>query len=258
MPPDKTLPEASNPDHERYMVYGRTEILLLLRRLAERRAAVTAYFARTQGSAVVELLAVDGGSDTVILDVPGDPHAHRAMLAADGLLFVAFIDQVKVQFRARSARAITHDDAPALAVALPEALMRLQRRDFYRIRIPATDSTTCTVPYAGEHARLGDPVYFAKLRVFDISLSGMSLVVQQERQLPSVGKQLDHCMLDLPSVGRFEVSLQVRRITPMLRQLPARLVGCRFAILPPQGRQWIQRYIHRLGGGQLRQAADGD
>ncbi len=48
--------------------------------------------------------------------------------------FVTFLDQIKVQFNALRIEMTSFGGKPALRARLPDSLMRLQRRNFYRVR----------------------------------------------------------------------------------------------------------------------------
>jgi c-di-GMP-binding flagellar brake protein YcgR len=242
------FPEPDSPSLEPFMVYARVEIIALLQALGAHGVLTTVYFDRHAGFAVTALLAVNPDFEEVVFDIPGDPAAARRLLAADELVFVAFVESVKLQFTATRAEATLHEDKPAFRVRLPEAALRLQRRDFFRVRAPLGKPPVCLVPYSE------DGKQYERLRLLDISIGGMALVSYPERfELPA-GKVIGDCYLDLPGVGSVGVSMEVCHVDAMPRDEKARRCGCRFVDMAPQARMMLQRYVNKLDAEQRKAA----
>jgi len=242
------FPEPDSPELAPYTVYSRVEIVALLRKLAEGATLVTVYFDQAADFAVTVLLDVNPEFEEVIFDCASQPAIQRRLLAADSLTCVAFVDHIKLQFGARKAEATTHDDKPAFRVRLPEQVLRLQRRDFFRVRAPVSRPAHCLVPFSDDRKQ------YEKLRLLDISIGGVAVVAYPEKFDPSVGQRIDDCFLDLPGVGSVGVSLKVRHVAA-LRDGKSRAVGCEFVDLAPPARNLIQRFVNRLDAEQRKVSA---
>lgn len=242
------FPEPDSPELAPFTVFARVEIESLLRRLADTGTLVTVYFDENAGFAVTVLLAVNPQFEEVVFDCASDPAVQRRLLAAQSLTCVAFVDHIKLQFGARGAEATTHDGKPAFRVRLPEQLLRLQRRDFFRVKAPLSRPAQCLVPY-GE-----DQKQYEKLRLLDISIGGVAVIAYPEKFDPSVGQRIEECFLDLPAIGSVGVHLKVRHLAP-LRDGKSRAVGCEFVDLAPAARTMIQRYVNRLDAEQRKLSA---
>jgi c-di-GMP-binding flagellar brake protein YcgR len=231
------FPEADSPALEPFMVYARVEIIALLRSLGNRGVLTNVYFDDNAGFAVTALLALNPDFEEIVFDVPVDDLARRRLLAADELVFVAFVDSVKLQFTAHKAEAMVHEDKPAFRVRLPERALRLQRRDSFRVRTPIGKPAFCLVPYPD------DAKQYERLKLLDISIGGMALVSYPEHfELPE-GGLIQACYLDLPGVGSVSVSMKVRHI------------DCEFLDMAPQARMMLQRYVNKLDAEQRKAAA---
>ena len=234
------FPEPESPELERFAVYSRVEIAAMLRNLAEEGVLLTAYFDGDPGFLVTVVLAVNGDFEEVILDSAVDPIAQKRLLASKHIVFVGFLDHIKVQFVARLAEATEHEERPAFRIRLPEMLLRLQRRDFFRVRPPMSKPAKCLVPY-GE-----DGKQYESLRVLDLSVGGMAVMTYPQKfELPT-GKLIENCYLDLPGVGSIGVSLTVRHVDPVPKDEKARRCGCEFVEMPPASRVMLQRYINQI------------
>jgi flagellar brake protein len=243
------FPEPESPELEPFMEYARVEIVSLLRSLGEHGVLTTVYFDRNSGFAVTALLAVNPEFEEVVFDTPSDGLALKRILDADELVFVAFVDAIKLQFTARRAEQTLHEGKPAIRVRLPDRALRLQRRDFFRVRTPVGRPAFCLVPYPE------DGKQYERLKLLDISIGGMALVSYPERfDLPE-GHLIDDCYLDLPGVGSVAVSMKVRHVVCMQRDEKARRCGCEFVNMAPQARMMLQRYVNKLDAEQRKAAA---
>ncbi len=241
------FPEPESPELERFRVYARVEIVALLARLRDQRVQMTAYFDDAPGFALTLPLSVDEEEDAVVFDALADAEARARLLASRRIVFVGFLDHVKVQFSADTATSCDFEDGPAFQVPLPESLLRLQRRDFFRVAPPSSRPATCLVPY-GE-----DGKQYEKLRVLDLSVGGTALLTYPEKfELPT-GQVIENCTLDLPGVGSVAASVIVRQVSAVKRDDNARRAGCEFIDMAPQARMLLQRYVNRIEA-ELRKA----
>ncbi len=242
------FPEPESPDLERFTVYSRAEIVRLLNRLRDEGVLVTAYFDQEPGFVVTALLAVNEEFEEVVFDCAAEAVAQKRLLASKRIVFVAFLDHVKVQFTASLAQATCHQNRPAFRVRMPQQLVRLQRREFFRVHPPLSKPAKCLVPY-GEEAR-----QYESLRVLDLSVGGLAVLTYPEKfELPP-GKVVDDCLLDLPGVGSVAVRLMVRHVDRVRCDERARRCGCEFVDMAPQARVMLQRYVNRLDAESRRTA----
>jgi c-di-GMP-binding flagellar brake protein YcgR len=245
------FPEAESPDLARYTLYARAEIVALLKQLLNDGTLITAYFGSASDFALTRLLEIRPKSDQVIFDCGNDPATQRRLLAAEHLTMVAFLSSVKVQFSATGAVAATHDDRPAFAIATPGEMLRLQRRDAFRVRTPAVRSPTVLVPHSA------GSVQFEALRVIDLSISGLAVLSYPEKFDFAAGTTVAGCHLNLEGAGSVPVNLVVRHIDPLAPNAKERRCGCEFVNLSPQAHMQVQRYVNVIEAGQRRAAAAG-
>lgn len=242
------FPEPDSPDLAPYTVYSRVEIVALLQSIGRPGTLTTVYFDQQASFAVIALLAVNPEFEEVVFDNASDELAQRRLLGAESLTFVAFVDHIKIQFSARKAEPTMFEGRPAFRVRLPEQLLRLQRRDFFRVRTPITRPAHCLVPY-GEGSK-----QYEKLRLLDISVGGMAVLARPEKFELPVGARIEECFLDLPGIGSVGVSLEVRHLANPSHDDQARSVGCEFVDITPLARTLIQRYVNKLDAEHRRLA----
>jgi c-di-GMP-binding flagellar brake protein YcgR len=233
---DTEAPLEQVGDDERYRVHARVEIVALLRAVAAHREIVTVQFGGGSDFVVSAVLAVHPEGGEVVLDYGADQAAMQRLLRAPRLRVTTQLDHVRIHFQADAAQALWFDGGTAFRVPLPDSVLRLQRRDAYRLKIPLGRPLLCVVP-AGS-----DADERMTLRVRDISVDGVGLTDFPKAYRVSAGMAWSRCRIDLPDLGALIGDLEVMHTT----EADVRRCGCRFRRLPFPMATLIQRYITRV------------
>jgi c-di-GMP-binding flagellar brake protein YcgR len=241
------FPESESPELERFWLYSKFEIDALIARLCDDRVPMTVYWGRDGECAVTQIMKVDAVLNEVHFDLPNQPQLQLRLLEAGDLVCVAFAESVKLQFTIAAPRRSSDSGYPAFLCGFPERVLRLQRREYYRVRTPESLAASCLVPYSG------DRVQYESLRVLDLSVGGLAMLAYPRHFDPSETTVIDRCYLDLPGVGTVTVRLRVAHVETSVDG-KARRCGCEFVDLSPQARMMLQRYVHRI---DLEQRARG-
>lgn len=238
---DATGPEPDSPDIENFQVYSRIEILSLLHALKERRVLVTLYFSRGEDFLVTNILSVNPEFEELVLDTGSDAARNQRLLASQRIVAVAFIDKIKVQFSAPRAERTVISGRDAIRIRLPDSVLRLQRRDFFRVSTAIVRPTRCSA------ASPDDPTQRLEMTVVDISSGGVGLVVEVKQLRAVPGLQLKEFRLDLGEMGIIEGTLEVRHVSEAGRGFGSRhRLGCEFTGIPGTMGALLQRYVTAL------------
>ncbi|MBX9629898.1 MAG: flagellar brake protein [Burkholderiales bacterium] len=231
---------ASDEDDDRFLIRSRVEVAFILKAVMQAGEIVTAYFHDGKDFAITALLAVDGNAGFVILDASKELAANRRLLSSDRISFVTSQDRVKIQFEVGSVTAIEFENRPALRIALPQSLLKFQRREYYRVETPVAKPLKCVVAQPDAPS--------LTLTVVDISLGGVCVTGYPEAVKFEPGTTFEQCRIDLPEVGMLTTTLQVRNTfeVPLRNGMVNRRAGCMFFKLPPASEAMVQRYIIRL------------
>jgi c-di-GMP-binding flagellar brake protein YcgR len=244
---DIAIPVPPGTDFENCLVHSHVEILGLLRDIANKRALLTIHFNEGAEFIVTSLLAVNPDFEEVVIDCGADRRANAHLLEASRLTVVTFLDHIKIQFVTGRAQETTYQGHPAFRIRVPESMLRLQRRNYYRVKVPLGRPVLCRVPRADHPGRHLD------LKVLDISVGGIALLTVPETFDREVGQLVEECRVTLPEHGDFHVSLEVRN-SEMLAEGPKqnlKRLGCQFIALPGTVTGQIQRYILQIERGRL-------
>jgi c-di-GMP-binding flagellar brake protein YcgR len=226
-----------------YEVGSRREVLALLRNISDKKQLVRMAVQDSADVAVTAILEVDGDADTVLLDRPADQEQVQRLLAGTTLSFETSLDKIRIFFSADRVQPALHQGQPALKMRVPASVIRLQRREFYRMPTPLTNPVRVTIPLPPE---LGDGV--AVFPLADISVGGIAIIDNQFVLGDTIGKNYPECRIELPDLGNVTTGLQIRNShdLTMLNDKTNRRLGCQFIDMGRGSAAAVQRYITKL------------
>lgn len=224
-------------DLARYLVHDEREIFLLLRHLLDGRSLINAHSATTNDAFLTALLAVQPDPPRLMVDVSPDAALNERLLQAGALDCHTQLDKVRIQFRVDVLGTDHWKDSPAFSTALPHQLLRLQRRELYRLQTPMTHPLNCSLP-------LPDGKQL-KLRIIDISGGGVAIAVPPSEHSLAPGDEFPGCCIELPNKLLIVARLIVRNLFRLTTHQGVEMLraGCELAELPPGADEAIQRYI---------------
>jgi flagellar brake protein len=227
-------------DLEQFLLYGKDEIRQILRAIAEHGELVTLYFGGANDFLLTSVIAV--GAESAILDYGSREEVNRRLLNSNRLVFATTRDKIKVQWNSTRIWRVTHDGKPAFSIALPSSLLRLQRREYYRLTAPIAKPLRCQVP-AGEP--LAKKFEFS---VVDLSLGGVALNGPVKEAKFEVGNSYKDCEIHLPETGALVATIVVANLYEVTLRNGNTAIrsGCRFVDLRGKMMMLLQRYINRL------------
>ena len=136
------------------------------------------------------------------------------------------------------------DGRPAFSAKLPESVMRLQRREYFRLSLPVTRPLKCSLTFTPKE---GKPTKMECL-VADVSGGGLGLVGLPADLPIELGLVLTDVKMDLPEVGMISGRLQVCSVIQSTNRLgiATKRAGCEFVNLPGPMMTLLQRYIIKI------------
>jgi c-di-GMP-binding flagellar brake protein YcgR len=245
-PPNPTtqqsLPILEAGEYDKYMLRTPGEVLMVLRGLRDHKSQITVFFNEGQGMLLTMLVEIL--QDRLVLDVGPDEDINRRAAAAGRHYCVALLDKVRIQFLLGDFTLISHDNRPAFLCDLPKELLRLQRREFYRLTTPVARPLKCSIPLP--LARGGENLYDAT--IFDISGGGIGITAPPDDVPFAPQQQVHNCRIELPEVGVVTCTIKVCSVFNITLKSGTRVkrAGCEFVNLPGQQAALIQRYINKV------------
>ena len=231
---------ASVENLDRFIVKSKSEILYILNGLMKCAELMTVHFNQGQDMMLTTLLCASLKNDELIFDWGGSEKTNLRLLNAERHVFVVAPEGIKIQFSTRQVRQIDFGGEKAFKTNLPDEIIRLQRREYYRAKLPASGRLLTSFLLHGEDKRL--PLH-------DISIEGVGLIMARNDLHMAIGDVLTHFSLDLPGLESKNLSLEVRhftRVTP-IRGQPYTRIGCLVTgDRKASDEAKIQRYLIRI------------
>jgi len=241
---------ADNPtaaDHEslksRYAIHSRSEILALLRAIMQRKPLVNLDLRNSRQIIVTSVIGVESAQNRILLDVARGDALNRELLSGKGAEFITQLDGVSISFPTGSVSLVDFEKLPALAVAIPDSVVRLQRREHFRVQLPIARPVKCMVPAFNQTDR--EPI---TTHVLDIGCGGVALADVAGRIGIDTGRILERCRLLLPDLDPVTTALEIRNAAQIRRPngtFQTRL-GCRFVDLPNDAAAMLQRFVIKI------------
>ena len=230
---------------DRFRITGSKPVAFLLAGFAKAREAFSVHFQHGEEMFLTTLLDVQADKKRLVFDCSGSQEANRRILAAEKVSFSGRPGGVPVQFSSSAVSETTFEGGKAFAVALPEFVVRLQRREYFRIETPRVNPLIL-------FARMPDGGLL-KLAAHDISVSGIGLDATELPEGFEIGLFLPNCHFALPGESReLFFSATVRNFHQHTSRSGAVFwrIGLQFKDLPLGDENRIQRYITQIERGR--------
>lgn len=231
--------------YSKYMLSAPLDILFILRSMHKRGCMATAYFNHGKSFFLTWIISIGRDEKSIILDLGSDKETNREALKADRLILSANLDSVKIQFALNGLRETTYEGEPAFLATIPDKLLRLQRREYFRLETSLTNPVRCEVFPTGEDGS----AQAMNLVLLDISGGGLSLMAPSEAaDYFKTGTLLSNCRLQIPEESVIQVNLCVRSAFSMMSRKGSEYfrVGCEYINLSGARLNMIQRYITKV------------
>jgi c-di-GMP-binding flagellar brake protein YcgR len=224
----------------RCTLHSRAEILFQLRAIQKRKALVNLDMPGSRQIVVTSVLAINETNNTVILDSARGDALNRELLSGKGAEFVTQLDGVSISFDTGPVTLCEYQKLPALRIAMPRTMVRLQRREHFRVPMPLANPVKCIVPSSSPDDP--DPIV---AHIVDIGCGGVAIAEAGGRLGPETGRILANCKLLLPESDAIVTTLEVRNSAQIRLHNGAfqTRLGCKFIDLPNDMAARLQRFV---------------
>lgn len=226
-------------EHEKYWISQPLEIEHILRELRRLDSPVSIYAEPGGASALSRVIDVDGNTRTFLLDYGPDAAINEHIVQSRSLTLVTNHEGIQIQFSIPKPLKVGYQGRHAWRIPLPDRLLRLQRRESYRLCTSLAHPIRCQIPTT---------TGLLETTLLDISLGGVAILAYEGGRLLEAGLVIQGCRIALPDeVGELGCNLRIVN-TFDIRLRNGRLshrAGCEFVNLPASAETQIQRFILR-------------
>lgn len=231
-------------DYDRFRVEDGLEVMDLLRRSLASRAMCSVRAAGRPETYLSPLRAVADDGEAV-LDPPRALVIERALVPGSVAAIDLRLSECRVSFETRVAQLGQIDGRSLLRLERPAALVRVQKRETFRVQVPEQLGVRVTLDAS-------DPA-LESLSLHDLCVQGASVTVKGgARERFWAGKMFGRARLTMPDGTEWATGVRVIHTGVMRRQADGEelRVGVQF-VNPPAGLESaVARIVGRIARGQ--------
>jgi c-di-GMP-binding flagellar brake protein YcgR len=238
-----TLPNFGTENQSPYQVDSRREIIAILKGFKDKNQLISMMINQGSEIFITSVLEIDDINNAVIIDSSPSDEANKRIAESASVYFEGLLDRISIQFSSSRLIRTIYDKRPALQMSIPLNLIRLQRREFYRINTPITQPIRAKISTEID----GDPVQL-HFPLVDISCGGIAILDEKRLLNVDMMQRYTQCQIDLPTVGIIDLTLEIRNSQDLtlLNGKTNRRIGCAFVNLSSRDLASVQRYIMKL------------
>lgn len=232
----------SGGDDNQYLVHSKKEIQYTLHAIGQKANLAALYYGSDNSSILTTIL--DATSDGVWLDAEINESERVRILHSPKLSVVTSHNSIKIQFSSEDVELDSYEGSRAFLFPLPRTMLRLQRREYFRLIAPAKNPLRCTIPVQFNTTSINN----RKVNILDISVGGIALVCEEYDVDLQPGKTYPNCNIELPEVGTLTATLHIRNSFQITSAdgKDIRRAGCEFVGLDARMELLLQQYISRM------------
>jgi len=233
-----TIEKLRDGEESKFLIKSPKEIQLTLHALAQKKTVTVVYFENGERFFKTVLLAANDKG--IWLDVGPNEADNNLLVNSDNITFVTTHHGAKVQFVCHQVQVAIYAAHPAFYFPLPRQMLRLQRRDYYRLNTSSDAPLKCIIP----PATVKSPRRH-EITIMDISVGGIALVCKESSVNLTAGEVYPDCSIELPGIGTLIATIHVRNLFDVTSSDGAvtKHAGCEFVQMDGKMSMLLQRYI---------------
>lgn len=214
--------------------------------LLTRKCLVSAHFGDKNNAFLTTILDLDPKNKAIHLDCGPTDELDQQLLISSKVLFRTEVDGVKVSFSGKNIKKVKNSGDWVLSMPIPEAIFWMQRRNFYRVKIPLSHRNS----YCQMTLSNGDQQETLNFPLYDISITGISFLNSDPKWTDHLqpDSEFTGCILHLHNGNKttfgftIKSNIQIRINTVAVQDK----IGCLLHPLPPSFETSIQRYMQEI------------
>ncbi len=193
-----------NSDNQ-YTVASRLEITQILSAIMRQSALITA---SSGGDSffLTSIVAIDEENNALLIECGRQQQQVDLILKKQRLMCTTALDKVKIQFMCEGIEVAGDGREPCFRMPLPREMLRLQRREHFRMGIPLSTGVKCTITAL---APAQTPAAKFELAVHDISCGGIAVITPPDLFTPEMGIEYN-ALIALPGNSSVRALIQAR------------------------------------------------
>ncbi|MFN4330279.1 MAG: flagellar brake protein [Limnobacter sp.] len=228
------IPDADPSALQEFAVHSEPMVRKLIQTVLDDEHEVYVFVHPSDQYFVSEVLGIDWKSGFMWLGTPYEKGLVQNCGAQTPYTLVSFPDGVKIQFSGLGLLRQNYEGADAIQLKLPKSVVRLQRRNYFRVMADSEINRQVKVEIPG---------LAESPSLLDISLAGCGLLMRHKPEF-AVGQEMRNVRLSLPDgEPSMLVRLEIKNSKPTQDDPDMVQLGCEMSLLERGGERRLQRYL---------------
>jgi len=134
----------SEDENSRFTIRSKIEILFILNGIQSEKSRVALYYGEEDDFILTTMLKVTERG--IWLEVGPISTSNQRILFSKRIIFISSYHQIKVQFVANKVESAIINNYSAFHIPCPDTLLRIQRREYFRLTTPVISPLKCIIP----------------------------------------------------------------------------------------------------------------
>lgn len=225
-----------------FLIRSPEQIISKLSVLRKKKCLLTARFGKNDDSFVTTILEVDKKNNLLIFYHSPKGDSIAQLLNSPKITFNTEYLGIKVAFDTMKLSKIQHQGMSLFAIPIPESVLWIEARDFYRVKSPVSKPSYCGVALGSQE--------LTNLKLYDISLTGFSMLTDSKAisDLMILYSSFEECKLMLSDTSEGTISFEIRSKHIINLEGGRRIekIGCKFTQITPAFENAIQGCILQI------------
>jgi len=225
--------------NKRYLISAKDEILYTIKNLQEKSKLITVYLENSNEFIISAILSIDEKNYCIYIDAAMDDKKNDEIISNPVLTFTTHSKGIKYLFPVNVFCKVMFENTVAIKVSLPDYVLKLQRREFFRTSPPTDHAIKCQINFD-----IGN----MKIDIADISEGGLNLVDRNNALSIKTNTVLKSCQINLPKFGIIEPDLKIHRVNYSDNDPKklTKIIGCEYVKPSNIMTSTIRRYIWKI------------
>lgn len=229
-----------------YLVKNAKTVFHHFNELVTKKCLISVHFGDRNESFLTTIINLDKTNNLLNFDCGPSERLDQQLLASATVVFRTEVEGIKVSFSGKNIKKIKSGDTWVLSMPIPDSIFWLQRRKFYRVKIPFSHNNSyCKLTLTTE-----DGSEIVTFPLYDLSITGFSFLNPDARWQDQLqpDREFVDCLLHLHNGNQATIGFVIKNNVELrtYTQGPQNKIGCLLHPLPPSFETSIQRYMQDI------------
>lgn len=229
----------------KYLIENPKQIIKLINSLMKKNCLIAAKPGHPDKSFLTAIIKIDEKKNQLILDYGPQEYLNKQLINSRSPQFCAELDGVQLQFTGTNIKKMRVEGQSVFALPIPSALHWMQRRIYYRLKIPAFHQSYCLIPAENTENRSE-----LRFKLLDISVSGFSFHDDQTifTDHSIADRTFNDCQLVLNGSEIENISFAIvrKRHSMPAKSNQGNQFGCKFLNMRAPDEAVVSRYMKEI------------